>query len=172
MAGEPRNKTELMARIASAWAELQRLLDALSPEDMERPLGDWTPKQQLGHISVWEASLVALLRGESRAAAMGAPLDAWERHDTDAINAQVAERSKRWPLDNVLKRAEEIHGEVVAQLEAMSDADLQRPYSHYQPEDGERAGDGADRPVVGWVNGNTWLHYEEHVATLRAALAE
>jgi len=167
MAGEPRDKVELMARIDDAWDELQTVLAGLPAEALEQPLADgWSAKQHLGHISVWEASLVALLRGESRRDAMGAPADAWERHDTDAINAQVAERAKRWPLANVLKRAGEIHAEVVGQLQGMSDADLQQPYSHYQPNDAPPN----ERAVVGWVNGNTWLHYEEHIATLKASL--
>ncbi len=163
----PRNKADLMERIGVSWDELMRLIGTLTLEELEQPLGDgWSAKVHLGHISVWEASLLALLRGESRQAAMGAPVDAWEQHDTDAINASVAERAKRWPLDNVLKRAAEIHGEVVAQLDGMTDDDLGLPYSHYQPNDPPPN----NRPVYGWVNGNTWLHYEDHIGWLRAGL--
>ena len=85
----PRNKADLMERIGISWDELMRLIGALTLEELEQPLVDgWSAKVHLGHISVWEASLLALLRGESRQAAMGAPVDAWERHDTDAINAR------------------------------------------------------------------------------------
>ena len=44
----------------------------------------------------------------------------------------------------------------------LSDADLQRPYNQYQPNDPREASD--NRPVVDWVSGNTWEHYAEHIS--------
>lgn len=161
---KPPNKAEMVALVSERWAELQELLDALSSEDVERPPGDgWSAKVQRGHISVWEASLLALLRGESRPAAMGVPRDLWERHDTDGINASIAARAQCWPLEDVRRRAEEIHLEVVRQIEGMSEQELSMPYSHFQPDDLPPN----DQPIYGWVAGNTSEHYEEHIGWMQ-----
>ena len=52
---------------------------------------------------------------------------------------------------------------LVAVLGGLSDDDLQKPYSHYQPTDPDER-----RPVVGWVAGNTYEHYAEHIDWIKA----
>ena len=47
----------------------------------------------------------------------------------------------------------------------MSDADLQRPYNHYQPSSDRQ------QPVIGWIIGNTYGHYEEHQPWIAAIVA-
>ena len=49
----------------------------------------------------------------------------------------------------------------------MSDADLRKPYSHFQPKDPEKKG-----PVIGWVAGNTYEHYAEHIGWIDQLLKE
>ena len=43
-------------------------------------------------------------------------------------------------------------------LAPLSDEDLQRPYSDFDP----AATQGADRPIIGWIVGDTYDHYDEH----------
>jgi hypothetical protein len=57
---------------------------------------------------------------------------------------------------------------VLDALEAMTDGDLLLPFSHFVP---EATGEGASDPIYGWVNGNTWGHYEEHAAWIEDDLA-
>ena len=38
-------------------------------------------------------------------------------------------------------------------LAPLTDEDLVKPYSHYQP---QAAGEGDNRPVIGWITGNTF----------------
>jgi hypothetical protein len=52
-------------------------------------------------------------------------------------------------------------------LEKLSDADLQKPYSHYQPGDPDEK-----RPVIEWVAGNTYEHYEEHAGWIKELVAQ
>ena len=56
--------------------------------------------------------------------------------------------------------------ELVMLLNSMTQADLEMPYSHYQPDDLPYNGN----PVGGWVHGNTWDHYNEHIGWLEAGL--
>lgn len=159
---------EVLHRIGERWHELGSILASLQPGDWERPLGDgWPVKVHVAHLADWEESLLALLRGESRAAAMGIPEEAWERHDTDAVNEILAVRALGTPPVRCRERLEASHAQVVAALEGMTDAQLQLPYSHYQPADGAHN----PRPVVGWVIGNTYEHFDEHIGWLKAGLS-
>jgi hypothetical protein len=83
----------------------------------------------------------------------------------DAINAVVWEQRRGEAPAEALARLRETHGRLVARLEALSDEDFSRPYSYFQP-------DAADeqRPVIEWIAGNTWEHYEEHLDWLREPL--
>lgn len=163
----PTTKDALMARIRDRWDALQGVVAPLTPEQLERPLGDgWSTKVHLAHMATWERSLLGLLRKQHRGDAMNVPRDLWDGHDTDAINAQVAVAAAGRPLGDVLAESAAVHAEVIAQLESMSQDDLGRPYSDYQP------GDAAHNPnpVAGWVHGNTWDHYNEHIEWIASGL--
>jgi hypothetical protein len=164
---DPQSKAEVMALIDERWTELQQLIGGLSPVERERPLGDgWSAKVHLAHLAGWERSLLALLRGEERIVAMGLVPD--PTRDEEAINAALAAKAAPLPFEEVQIDSNAVHADVVATLAGMSDDDLMKPYSHYQPKDTPYQ----PRPVVGWVNGNTWEHYEEHIGWLRAGLQE
>jgi hypothetical protein len=83
--------------------------------------------------------------------------------EIDDINALIHQRNRHRPLEDVVAAARQSHREVVAAISALSDDDLRKPYSHYQPnvEPYEAA------PVVGWIIGNTMEHYAEHTAWIR-----
>lgn len=168
MANLPTTRDTLLARIDERWDALQSLLGRLTPAQLEQPLGDgWSAKVHAGHVTAWERSLLALLRSGSRPAAMGLSEDDWASHDTDALNRTLAERTAPRPLEEVLAEHRATHAELMAQLRSMSQEDLERPYSDYQPDDLPHNGN----PVAGWVHGNTWDHYDEHIGWLEAGLA-
>jgi hypothetical protein len=167
MSDPPTTKPELLALIDERWAVLQGLLGKLSDDDMERPLGDgWSAKGHLAHLALWERSLMGLLRKQDRAEAMGIPAQLWAGHDTDAINNFVVERSNARPLEDVVAESDRTHQELVSLLHSITQEDLEKPYSHYQPEDLPYS----SNPVGGWVHGNTWDHYNEHIGWLEAGL--
>ena len=41
-------------------------------------------------------------------------------------------------------------------LQSLSDEDLHRPYSYYQPKTSQT------QPIILWIQGNTYEHYEAH----------
>jgi hypothetical protein len=83
----------------------------------------------------------------------------------DAVNAAVFELHRGDPPEEALARFRETHGRVLERLAGLSDGDLSRPYSDFQP------GSDESRPVGGWVAGNTFEHYEEHLGYIREALS-
>lgn len=163
----PTNKDDLVARINQRWDALTALVAPLTDEELERPLGDgWSVKVHLAHVSGWETSLAALLRKQDRAAAMGVPPEMWERHDTDTINEMLARRAEARPAEDVRSAFTATHADLVTLLDSFTTEDLGKPYSHYQPHDPTPNA----QPVAGWVHGNTWDHYNEHIGWIESGL--
>lgn len=167
MADVPTTKPELLALISVRWDAFQELLAQLSDAEMERPLGDgWSAKQHLAHVTAWEKSLLGLLRKQDRAAAMGLPAEVWGGHDTNGINGFLAAEAAGKPAAAVRSEAAATHTQLVSLLDSMTQAQLEMPYSAYQPAETEPN----TNPVGGWVHGNTWDHYNEHIGWLEQGL--
>ncbi len=162
---QPQTTAELLAQIGQSWSELMRTLQALTTDQLAtvRDAQDWSAKDHLAHITTWEQSLLALLQGRNRDEAIGLSEAEHDLPDIDAVNAIVARRNRERTLADVLAAMERSHQEVVTAIAALSDEDLFKPYSHYQPDDPP----ADDRPVIGWIIGNTIEHYQEHNEYIR-----
>jgi uncharacterized protein (TIGR03083 family) len=159
-------RNEVVDRTERSWRELDDLIGGLGSAELQTPVADgWTVKDHLTHLAVWEDSLLALLEGRDRAAAMGVP--GLGEAGTEAINAAVFEQHRDDTPEEALSRFRSTHRRLLDKLQELGDRDLSLPYSHFQPD-----ADDADhqRPVVGWIEGNTFEHYEEHLAYIRASL--
>jgi hypothetical protein len=164
--GMTMTREEALDRIERSWQPLDDLAGGLDSNRLQTPVADgWTVKDHLIHLASWEESLLALLESRDRAAAMGAP--GLEEGGADAINAAVHMQHRDDAPEEAVSRFVETHRRLLDRLGQLSDEDLSRPYSYFQPD-----ADGPDdpRPVSGWIAGNTFEHYEEHLAYIRAAL--
>lgn len=162
----PITTTNLLARIDAGWNQIEAALNRAATERMLAPAEDgWTPKDHAAHLAMWRRSLLALLDGLSRPQAIGLTEEEHEALDTDGINAVLFVRNQDRPLDDVIADLRDIQAQVRDRVAAMTDADLVLPYSHFQPNDGEYN----DRPVAGWIAGNTFGHDEEHLPVFEAA---
>jgi len=149
----------VIAPIERGWDELNAMIDSLGPHGLTVTGTDgWAVKDHLVHIAAWELSLLGLLQGAERRSAMGVP---GADEATDAINAAVWALHGGKTPEQALAFFRETHAALMLKLATLSDADLERPYNHYQPNDPRDASD--NRPVVDWVAGNTWEHYAEHI---------
>lgn len=157
-------RNELVDRIEGSWKEMDDLAGKAGDASLRAPVADgWTLKDHLVHVAVWEESLLALLEGRDRAAAMGAP--GLDDAGTDAINAAVFEKHRDEAPSEVVSEFRETHRRLLDRLRSLSDEDLSRPYSYFQP------GSDRQRPVREWIDGNTFEHYEEHLGYIRQALS-
>lgn len=165
----PKDKAELLARIRRSRAALEQTIGGLSDAQLTAPVGDdgWSIKDHLAHVVAWEQSLLALLAGRDRDAAIGLGGAPDGEHNTDDLNALLYARHKDRPLPEVLVDSRQSHERVLAALGGLSDADLFKPYSHYQPDDPPYNPD----PVIGWIAGNTYEHYQEHQGWIEALIA-
>ena len=151
--------------IESSWGELTRLVDRIGPEGLSLRGGDgWQIKDHLAHVAAWEHSLIALFEGRDRLAAMGLmDLPA----DTDRINEALWTLHGKESPEQALRYFHDSHARLVSALGTLSDADLQLPYSHYQPGDPDES-----RPASNWVAGNTYEHYDQHVGWMNQLIKE
>jgi hypothetical protein len=154
----PDVKSDLLDRIERSWTELGQLVGALDDEQLMRPGPDgWAIKDHLAHLAAWELSLVGLLEGRDRVAAMGLP--AAGDHDLDQLNAEVFELHRGLGSAEARALLDDANVQVRNALGRLSDEDLQRPYAHYQADADD---EGSAQPVIGWVVGNTYEHVQEH----------
>ena len=156
-----------MERVEASWKDLAELVDQLQDAGgLSRTGRDgWTVKDHLVHVGAWDHSLLGLIEGRNRLEAMGVHGQADQ--DTDAINEAVRKLHESDTADEALGYFRESHLLLTAALGKLSDADLQKPYSHYQPSDPAQM-----RPVVDWVAGNTYEHYAEHIGWINHLINE
>jgi hypothetical protein len=157
-------KAELLPRMAQAWGALQAFVRAHSEADLTGPTdaAGWTALDHLHHMVVWEDGVLALLAHQPRHVRMNVPLDVWQTHDDDAINAVIRAQRGATTVAEVTARHHTVHAELLAVLERMSDDELAQPYAAYDP-----ASDSPN-PVIWNVIGNTVLHYPDHVQWMTA----
>ena len=74
--------------IESSWKELSTLVQSMGADALTVTGPDgWAVKDHLAHVAAWEASLIALLEGGDRGAAMG--IAATGEQGTDEINHEL-----------------------------------------------------------------------------------
>ncbi|MGH7762593.1 MAG: DinB family protein [Candidatus Dormibacteraceae bacterium] len=152
--------------IETAWNRLTELVNQVEAAGaLSRAGADgWTVKDHLAHIAAWEHSLLALIEGHDRERAMGL---SGSVEGIDNVNEAIRKLHETDTPGEALAYFRDSHARLVAALEKLSDADLQKPYSHFQPKDPDEK-----RPVVGWVAGNTYEHYAEHIDWIDHLLSE
>ncbi|HEX9987997.1 MAG TPA: ClbS/DfsB family four-helix bundle protein [Chloroflexia bacterium] len=165
-------KAELLRDTEQSWQELNSLLDQLpeaqatGPQDAE----GWTVKDHVIHMTAWERSVVFFLQGKPRHEGLGVEEQLYyEIGDDDAINATIYEQSKDLPLNEALAQFRDVHSQLLNLLQPLSDADLQKPYRHYLPDE---PGEGADRKAFDVIYANTADHFSEHLGWIRALVRE
>jgi len=153
--GLPRDKAELIARIEQEWSALQQAIAPLTAAQMTKPdAGGWSIKDNLAHLTAWEGFMrLNHLQNMPPHLAMQINEETFKTLDENGLNAILYERSRDRTVADVLADLQQSHTQVVAALAEWSYEDLMQP--HY-PDDPEA------RPLINWVIGNTYEHYQEH----------
>ncbi len=156
-------KAEVIERVDGAWAILESTLAGLEEAALTTPGDDWSVKDHLAHIEVWERYLLALLERRSPSAAIGIDLAAFRSIDDDGLNELVREPTKTQPLSQVLADLRRTHERLLAVVAAVPEDDLERLAAHYQPDE---LADDTDT-IAGWITHVCDEHLREHVAWIQ-----
>lgn len=159
--GLPKDKADLLSCIQDEWSALMQVVERLKPEQATLPdAGGWSVKDNLAHLAEWEQFMIdCYLRGRPAHEVMGLDKSTYEKMDETSQNAVLYERNKGRTFEDVLQGLKRSHEQVLAVLEEMAFADLM---AQLDPDDPEK------RPILLWVMGNTYEHYQEHRLTIEA----
>ena len=145
-------KRELLEAIQKERAAFEAAWAGLTPEQMTAPgvMGEWSVKDILGHIAMWEARLVTILYANER----GVPPKMLRgQAEVDKVNAESYAEQRERPLDRVLADFHAVHAQLLKRLDKLTDRDLSDP-QRFKWMEGE--------PLEKLVAGDTFEHYAEH----------
>jgi hypothetical protein len=160
-------KAELLIEIEHAWLALNTAVENLTEVQINRSQDaqDWTVKDHIIHITFWERSAVFFLQGQPRHQGLGVEEALYLNGNDDAINASIHQRHKDVPLNEALSQFRSIHQQLLKLLQPLTDADLQKSYRHYLPEE---PGEGDGPLALNVIYGNSAHHFAEHLPWITA----
>ena len=153
---EPQSKTELLQRIRTARAELERTLSGLDDAALSAPGPEgWAVKDHLAHLAAWDRKVLGNMDGRTGAEVLGVPEGVYKSGDWVAINEIVRAPDKDRPAAEIVAEYRRVHAALLQRIEALPEADL------YGPDDTLRNN----------IAGNTYGHDDEHRPWIEAVLA-
>ena len=156
---EQMSKEKLIEEIQIERLHLESTLEKISRQQMVTPgvMDDWTVKDLLAHITVWELRMIRWLEQTVRdeVPEMLPPGMTWD--DLDQWNEQTYQKHRHRDLDEVLADFGLSYPQALSALEDISEEDLIDP-NRYTWRDG--------RPLWEMVAANTSWHYKEHEETI------
>lgn len=157
----PTGADEVLEDIHSARAEIEAIIDQLSPEQMTGATdeGGWSIKDHLAHIAEWQRRGLAIIEGRTSWEALGIDRETWESKDIDEINQIIYERHKDESLREVLTDFRKTQEKVILTLEQMNEDDLDRAIPDSFNEKYRR--------VIDLVEANFSGHDRDHVEDIR-----
>ncbi len=152
-------RSELLAELDLEWANIERICAGLSQAKMIAPgvEGEWSVKDILCHLSAWEKYLLDRLGMVMTGQPPRYPvMKSWD--DVHRFNGQVYAENKDRPLTSVIIEFRSLYRAVMTVIEALSDEQLNQPYSYDFQDDG--------LTLLQLIRANTYEHYREHCISL------
>lgn len=160
---EQMSKEKLLTEIQREREQLESTLAQISHQQMVTPgvVDDWTVKDLLAHITVWEQRMIRWLADSVNdiQPQMLPPGMTWD--DLDEWNEQTYQEHRQQSLEEVLAEFAESFPQAVSAVQDISEVDLVDP---------DRFSWREGRPLWVMVAANTYWHYKEHNESLEAWL--
>lgn len=152
-------KQELRSALEASRAALLDAIEGLTPEQLLQPqaVGEWSVRDILQHLSLWEAELVRLMvhidQGRKAVGQSFVP-----NPDFDSLNARWHAETKDRPLERVLEDFHGVRRQTLRWVDEFSEDDLTRirreAWLHNQA-------------LARWVADYSFEHEAEHTAHIR-----
>lgn len=162
-------KAVMMAEIEYGFGELMQVIESMNEQQMlaRSHAGAWSIKDELAHLAAWEDILLRFYIGNQPFAdVIQLPGARFGVMGEDEINAHLFELHRGRPLPEIISYLQETHAAVVDELSRLTVEQLNSPLAHPEA-DPEKVS-----LLAAYVRGDTVGHYEEHLVTIRAAIAE
>jgi uncharacterized protein (TIGR03083 family) len=151
-------KHELLEAIRKEREAFEIAFAGLTAEQMIAPgvMGEWSVKDILGHVAMWESRLVTILYSIERDVApkmLHGPVEA------DRVNAESYAEQRDRPLERILSDFHAVHGQLLKRLDSVKERDLTDP-KRFTWMEGE--------PLEKLIASDTFEHYGEHRPAIEA----
>jgi hypothetical protein len=152
----------LLDRIESTYAFADRTLEAVTEGRQTEPgvCGLWSVKDVIAHLTHWEQRTVRWVDEAAQGVKLIAPETGygWDEADLNRLNDFYQQRDQAKAWDDVLADWHSAQTDILTLVEDLNDDDLAG--------EGRFAGLFLDSPADA-IAGNTFLHYEIHIAQIR-----
>ena len=153
------NKKEILRALQDGREKFLEAIAGLSEAQMREPgvVGEWSVKDILTHLSLWEAELIRLLwelKGGQKPT-----YPTLNNQDVDQLNEKWHRESKDRPLERVMADFLAVRKQTIRQVQGFLENDLNDPQRY--PALG---GDSLEE----WIAGDSYRHEAEHEAQVRA----
>lgn len=152
-------KDEVLKALDDSRHEFLTVIDGLTEAQLQEPgvNGDWSIKDIMYHVSLWEAELVTLLWQASNG---GIPTSVhFTQSDINQTNLQWFLQGKFRQLEAVRLDFEGVRKQTKRRIRDFSDKDLNNPQRFIW-----QHGD----PLWEWIGSNSFQHKREHTAQILA----
>jgi hypothetical protein len=162
-----RTKDQIITEVTAAWADLNKRLDDYTEGQLSEPRDavGWAAKDHLVHMAMWERSVTFLLQHKPRYEGLGIEKDLYDAGDEDAINDVISKQFASITATEAREKLRQVHEELVALVTSLSDADLNKPYNEFLPDEPDDT-----RLAVDVIYGNTVHHYPDHMNWIEALI--
>lgn len=139
----PLNKTQLLDVCQAEYNKLEKLLEGLTPEQMDGPSAPeaWSIKDIIAHLYEWQQMVFRWYETSLKGELTSVPGEGFNWGQIPALNQEIYEKYLPLPLDETLTLFRESHQKIVVFIEEISDEDLTTP------------------GLYPWMNKNTMLAY-------------
>ncbi|SRR5579883_120167 len=154
------DKITLLKTLTEARASWEALLARIDEDQMQRPgaAGKWSVKDIIAHMTWGEREVAPVLRTHILA---GSPL--WNLSE-DERNEITYQQNKDRALQDIVNEEQQAYRDLLEAVQTLSDEDLDDP----------RRFKNMPAEWKPWqlIAGNSFKHYEDHMPSIRAWLAE
>jgi uncharacterized damage-inducible protein DinB len=157
----PTRADEVLEEVHSARAEIEAIIEELSPEQMTQATdeGGWSIKDHLIHIVEWQRRGIGIIEGLTSWESLQIDQETWQSHDIDGINDIIFKRHKDRDLNSVLTEFRKSQERVILTLEQMNEDDLERRSPEHISDQYPR--------LIDMIEANFAGHDRDHVEDIR-----